>query len=63
MKRIDHELWMNLNIVGDDKDFIISPDIIRGWMAPDAHFGTHITTKFVLRCGSLADPEATTALW
>ena len=39
MKRINHELWMNLKIVGYDKDFIISPDIVRGWIALDAHFG------------------------
>ena len=33
---------MALKIVGHDKDFIISPDIIRGWVAPDAQFGdTH----------------------
>ena len=39
VKRMDHDMCMALKVVGHDKDFIISPDITRGWMAPDAHFG------------------------
>ena len=52
VKRINHELWMNLNIVGYDKDFIISPAIVRGWMAPDKHFGDnqHNSFRAALRC-------------
>ena len=39
VQRIQHDLCMTLKVVGCDKDFIIAPDIVRGWMAPDAHFG------------------------
>ena len=39
MKRINYDMCMTLKVVGFDKDFIVSPDIVRGWMAPDAHFG------------------------
>ena len=66
VKRINHELWMNLKIVGLDKDFIISPDIVRGWMAPDAHFGDtqHNCLGFeFLPCGSPTHPGGTTDPW
>ena len=46
VKRIDHELWVNLKIVGYNKDFIISPDMVRGWMAPDKHFGDNQHNSF-----------------
>ena len=39
MRRMNHQLWMSLKIVGEDKDFIVSPDITRGWSPQDADFG------------------------
>ena len=51
MSRMNHELFMTLKVVGFDKDFIVSPDIVRGWMAPDAHFGDkqHNSFRVALR--------------
>ena len=46
MKRINHDVCMTLKVVGHNKDFIISPDIVRGWMAPDAHFGDNSHNSF-----------------
>ena len=41
---------MKLKIVGHDKDFIMSPNLWRGWEAPDASFGdtAHNSLRAVL---------------
>ena len=63
VKRINYDMCMTLKVVGFDKDFIVSPDIVRGWMAPDAHFGDKHHNSFRDALRSLADPAATTAPW
>ena len=51
VKRIHHELWTKLKIVGHDEDSIISPAIVRGWMAPDQNVGDnqHNSCRAALR--------------
>ena len=50
VQRLSGDLSMKLKIVGHDKDFIISPNLWRGWEAPDASFGdtAHNSLRAVL---------------
>ena len=42
VQRLGGDLSMKLKIVGHDKDFIISPNLSRGWEAPDKAFGDNM---------------------
>ena len=42
VQRLSTALYMKLKIVGHDKDWIMSPNLWRGWEAPDASFGDHM---------------------
>ena len=57
MGRMNHQAWMSLRIVGEDKDFIISPDITRGWSPQDKHIGDtqHDSLRAALQC--LGEPR------
>jgi len=50
VQRLSTALYMKLKIVGHDKDFIMSPNLWRGWEAPDASFGdtAHNSLRAVL---------------
>ena len=50
VKRLNDHLFMTLKIVGRDKDFIISPNISRGWEAADKDVadGSHNSLRAVL---------------
>ena len=50
VQRLNNHLWMKLKIVGQSKDFIISPNLWRGWEAPDKDFGdnAHNSLRAVL---------------
>ena len=52
MGRMNHQAWMSLRIVGEDKDFIISPDITRGWSPQDKHIGDtqHDSLRAAFQC-------------
>ena len=39
VQRLGGDLSMELKVVGHDKDFIISPNLLRGWEARDKQFG------------------------
>ena len=51
VKRINYDMCMTLKVVGFDKDFIVCPDIVRGWMAPDVYIGDkhHNSFRVALR--------------
>ena len=57
MKRMNHQTWMALRIVGENKDFIISPDLTRGWSPQDKHMGDtqHDSMRGALQC--LGEPR------
>ena len=57
MKRMNHQTWMTLRIVGENKDFIISPDLTRGWSPQDKHIGDkqHDSLRAALQC--LGEPR------
>ena len=42
VQRLSGDLSMKLKIVGHDRDFIISPNLSRGWEAPDKAFGDNM---------------------
>ena len=42
VQRLSGDLSMKLKIVGHDRDFIISPNLSRGWEAPDKSFGDNM---------------------
>ena len=42
VQRLSGDLSMKLKIVGHNKDFIISPNLSRGWEAPDKSFGDNM---------------------
>ena len=42
VQRLSGDLSMKLKIVGHNKDFIISPNLSRGWEAPDKAFGDNM---------------------
>ena len=50
VQRLSGDLSMKLKIVGHDKDFIMSPNLWRGWEAPDKSFGdnAHNSLRAVL---------------
>ena len=50
VKRLNDHLFMTLKIVGREKDFIISPNISRGWEAADKNLadGGHNSLRAVL---------------
>ena len=50
VQRLSTALYMKLKIVGHDKDSIMSPNLWRGWEAPDASFGdtAHNSLRAVL---------------
>ena len=58
VQRLSGALFMKPKIVGRDKDYIISPNLLRGWEAPDKSFGdnAHNSLRAVLERST--DPYA-----
>jgi len=54
---------MNFKIVGYNKDFIISPDIVRGWMAPDKNFGDSQHNSFRVALRFSGAPRSHDSSW
>ena len=63
MGRMNHQAWMSLRIVGEDKDFIISPTLREDGVRKTSTSATRNTTRCVQPFSFLVNPGATTALW
>ena len=63
VQRLSDDLSVKLKIVGQEKDFIISPNLSRGWEAPDKSFGDNMHNSFGQCWSGLQNPTRATVRW